>query len=167
MIANTLTLVLRQHWPLAIVFAIISYLAHNYFNRGLNKYPGPIICALTDWYRFFKAWQRTPERWHIDLHEKHGDIVRLGPNCLSFGNPKSIKVIYALGKGFTKVFAYDALIDCSQCSQQLVRLLSRTNGYFKGRKATTDIVQHSVRGISLATEAQREQRFYHVRSNAI
>lgn len=103
MIANTLTVVLRQYWPLAVVFGVASYLAHNYFNRGLNRYPGPIVCALTDWYRFFKAWQRAPERWHIDLHEKHGDIVRLGPNCLSFGNPKSIKVIYALGKGFTKV----------------------------------------------------------------
>ena len=64
-----------------------------------------LLCAITNWLRFFKAWQRTPEQWHIDLHDKHGDIVRLGPNCLSFGNPKAIKIIYALGKGFTKVFS--------------------------------------------------------------
>ena len=91
--------------PCIIIVGIIFHLAGNYFNRGLDKYPGPFLCAITNWLRFFKAWQRTPEQWHIDLHEKHGDIVRLGPNCLSFGNPKAIKIIYALGKGFTKVFS--------------------------------------------------------------
>jgi hypothetical protein len=103
MIADTLSAALKQYWLFVVVFGIIFYLTKNYFNRGLNKYPGPIFCALTDWFRLFKVWQRNPEQWHIDLHKQHGDVVRLGPNCLSFGNPKAIKVIYALGKGFTKV----------------------------------------------------------------
>ena len=89
--------------PVILIVGVASHLTRNYFNRGLHKYPGPFLCAITNWLRFFKAWQRAPEQWHIDLHNKHGDIVRLGPNCLSFGNPKAIKVIYALGKGFTKV----------------------------------------------------------------
>ncbi|KAH8696796.1 cytochrome P450 [Phaeosphaeriaceae sp. PMI808] len=41
MLTNTLTLILSQYWPLAVVLAIVSYLAQNYFNRGLSKHPGP------------------------------------------------------------------------------------------------------------------------------
>ena len=39
----------------------------------------------------------------LKLHREHGDIVRLGPNMLSFGDPKALKVIYGLNKGFIKV----------------------------------------------------------------
>jgi hypothetical protein len=113
MLTNIFTTMLSQFLPLAFVFSVFIYLAHNYYNRELNKHPGPLVCAFTDWYRFFKAWQRRPEQWHIDLHNKYGDIVRLGPNCLSFSNPKSVKAIYALGKGFTKVQTLSILSDLS------------------------------------------------------
>ncbi len=48
-------------------------------------------------------YKRRPEVEHIKLHEKHGDVVRLGPNSLSFSDPKALKTIYGLNKGFTKV----------------------------------------------------------------
>ncbi|MCJ1386172.1 hypothetical protein MMC17_009298 [Xylographa soralifera] len=38
----------------------------------------------------------------IDLHEKYGDIVRMGPNVLSFGKPEAIKDIYGVGKAWNK-----------------------------------------------------------------
>ena len=50
-------------------------------------------------------YRRRPEATHIKLHAQHGDIVRLGPNALSFADPKALKVIYGLNKGFTKVRA--------------------------------------------------------------
>ena len=37
------------------------------------------------------------------MHKEKGDIVRLGPNALSFADPKALKDIYGLKKGFTKV----------------------------------------------------------------
>jgi hypothetical protein len=49
------------------------------------------------------VYQRRPELEHIRLHEKHGEVVRLGPNCLSFSDPKALKTIYGLNKGFVKV----------------------------------------------------------------
>jgi len=39
---------------------------------------------------------------HIALHRKHGDVVRLGPNVLSFADPQAIKIIYGLNKGLVK-----------------------------------------------------------------
>ena len=94
---------LLQQWPAVLVVAFSVYLVSNRFNRGLNKYPGPFLASLTDWWRFWDVYKRRPEVTHINLHAKHGDVLRLGPNTLSFANPKALKTIYGLNKGFTKV----------------------------------------------------------------
>lgn len=105
MAGESFTNVLVRHWPTALLVIFVSYLLKNRFNRGLNKYPGPLFASLTDWWRFWDVYRRRPEVTHIKLHAKHGDVVRLGPNALSFANPKALKTIYGLNKGFIKVLA--------------------------------------------------------------
>jgi hypothetical protein len=95
--------ILGRHWPIAVSVLIIAYLANNYFKNGLNRYPGPMVAGLSDWWRFFVVLGRRPDITHLKLHRQHGDIVRLGPNVLSFSDPKAIKQIYGLNKGFVKV----------------------------------------------------------------
>lgn len=102
MIESALSLVLH-YWPSILLAFIGGYAISNRFNRGLNKYPGPLLASFTDLWRFFDVYQRRPEVTHQKLHAKHGDIVRLGPNTLSFADPKALKTIYGLNKGFTKV----------------------------------------------------------------
>lgn len=94
---------LSQHWPSAFLIVAVAYFAKNYFNHGLHKYPGPILASLTDWWRFFDVLGRRPDITQNKLHRKHGDIVRLGPNVLSFSSPAALKSIYGLNKGFIKV----------------------------------------------------------------
>ena len=94
---------LVSHWPTVLVVAVAGWAATNYFNHGLNRFPGPTAAALTDWWRFFDVYGRRPDITHNKLHQRYGDIVRLGPNSLSFANPKAIKTIYGLNKGFHKV----------------------------------------------------------------
>lgn len=103
MVFESIIPVLFQNWFLVISVVFGAYLVANYFNRGLNKYPGPVLAGLTDWWRFVDVYGRRPEITHIKLHREHGDIVRLGPNSLSFADPKAIKQIYGLNKGFVKV----------------------------------------------------------------
>lgn len=91
-----------RNWPAVLAVLFVSWLVKNRFNHGLNKYPGPFLASLTDWWRFWIVYKRRPEVEHIKLHEKHGDIVRLGPNDLSFSNPAALKTIYGLNKGFIK-----------------------------------------------------------------
>jgi hypothetical protein len=105
MAAESFTDIIFRHWFTALLIVFVSYLLKNRFNRGLNKYPGPFLASLTDWWRFWNVYRRRPEATHIKLHAQHGDIVRLGPNALSFADPKALKVIYGLNKGFTKVRA--------------------------------------------------------------
>jgi len=102
MATGSLVSVLLHHWPAVLTVTIVAYILNNYFHNGLQKYPGPFLASITDWWRFYDVLKRRPELTHIRLHEKHGDIVRLGPNVLSFADPKALKTIYGLNKGFTK-----------------------------------------------------------------
>lgn len=92
-----------EHWLAALLLALVVFLVKNRFNHGLQRYPGPFLASLTDWWRFFDVLGRSPEVTHIKLHKKHGDVVRLGPNVLSFANPAALRTIYGLNKGFVKV----------------------------------------------------------------
>lgn len=91
------------HYPSLIILLLCLHLASNYFRNNLNKYPGPLLASLTNWWRFFDVLGRRSDVTHEALHRKHGDIVRLGPTVLSFANPDAARVIYGLNKGFVKV----------------------------------------------------------------
>ena len=92
-----------RFYPYILGLLYVIYLISRYFKHGLNKYPGPKWAKFTDLWRYIDVRGRRPEVTHIALHKKHGDIVRLGPNVLSFANPKAIRAIYGLNKGFVKV----------------------------------------------------------------
>lgn len=100
---ESILLIIWQHWYLIIPPILLAYLASNYYGKGLNKYPGPIPARFTDAWRFLDVWNRRPDITQIALHRQHGDVVRLGPNTLSFSDPAAIKTIYGLNKGFVKV----------------------------------------------------------------
>lgn len=106
MLADELLPVLRTYWPILLGVGFVIYLVRNKFNNGLNKYPGPALAAYTNWWRFFENLTRKTEKRHIQLHRQYGDVVRLGPNVLSFADPRAIKIIYGLNKGFVKTDFY-------------------------------------------------------------
>jgi hypothetical protein len=103
-LTDSLLHVVAQHW-LAIGLALAAaWLLRNRHYNGLNKHPGPFLASLTDWWRFIDVYGRRADITHVALHKKHGDVVRLGPKTLSFADPKALKVIYGLNKGFYKVW---------------------------------------------------------------
>ncbi|THW98423.1 benzoate 4-monooxygenase cytochrome-like protein P450 [Aureobasidium pullulans] len=102
MIIGELLPLLVAYWPIVLATSAAAYLLNNKFYKGLNKYPGAPLAAYTNWWRFFEVWGQKSEVTHVALHKEHGDIVRLGPNVLSFADPKAIKTIYGLNKGMTK-----------------------------------------------------------------
>ncbi|KAI1455020.1 cytochrome P450 [Annulohypoxylon moriforme] len=93
---------IAHFWLPIIVSVIVTWLVRNRYHNGLNKYPGPLLASLTDLWRLWDVYGQRPEITHRKLHAKYGDIVRLGPNTLSFANPKALKSIYGLNKGFVK-----------------------------------------------------------------
>jgi hypothetical protein len=126
---NSFVSVFLGHWLGTLLIFILFYLASNYFKQNLNRYPGPFLASLTDWWRFFDVYGRRPEITHIKLHRKYGDIVRLGPKVLSFADPAAVKDIYGLNKGFVKVpLMMTVPSNTANSRLYIVRLLSSTDG---------------------------------------
>ncbi|KAK2787600.1 hypothetical protein FQN53_005050 [Emmonsiellopsis sp. PD_33] len=101
-IIGSLLQTLSRHWSLVFITLFSGWLLRNRYRNGLNKYPGPFLASLTDWWRFWDVYGRRAEITHQALHAKYGDVVRIGPNTLSFADPAALKTIYGLNKGFVK-----------------------------------------------------------------
>ncbi|KAH9832402.1 putative Cytochrome-P450 family protein [Teratosphaeria destructans] len=101
MISKLLPL-LCAYWPVFLLASVAIYALRNKYYNGLNKYPGHPLAVCTNWWRYFENYSRQTHQTQLKLHKKYGDIVRLGPNVLSFADPRAIKTIYGLNKGFTK-----------------------------------------------------------------
>ena len=94
-----------EAWIVGLVALAVTRLLFFRYKNGLSKYNGPFLASFTDAWRMFYAYSRRHEPPMIDVHEKHGDIVRMGPNLISFAKPEAIKDIYGAGKAWDKVRA--------------------------------------------------------------
>lgn len=97
-----LTIALRSWLGLALFVALgIRFLSFRYV-YGLRRFKGPFLASFTNVWKLLYCWRNTeiPLR---GLHDRYGDIVRLGPNALSFRNPQAIRDIFGAGKNWAKV----------------------------------------------------------------
>jgi hypothetical protein len=103
MLANEILPILVRYWPIVTISVVAVFLFNNKYWKGLNKYPGHWAAGYSNLWRFWDVSKRNHQWTQIALHKKHGDVVRLGPNVLSFADPMAIKAIYGLNKGVHKV----------------------------------------------------------------
>ena len=150
---------LRQHWPIALTLLTFAYFAKNRFTHGLEKYPGPFLASLTDWWRFFDVLGRRPDITHIRLHRELGDIVRLGPNVLSFADPNALKTIYGLNRGFLKV-ALKGLGEVGRVLMKTDWVLHRSNSHVQGRMASFAVLYYR-RVVPCRTAKKCKQCLFH------
>ncbi|CVL12932.1 related to pisatin demethylase cytochrome P450 [Fusarium proliferatum] len=74
----------------------ISILSYRAFFHRLNRFPGPFIARLSTVYATYLAVDE--EHMYLEvqkLHEKYGDIVRIGPSEISIATPSSFRPIHA------------------------------------------------------------------------
>lgn len=88
--------------------AILSYVAftlfNNRYNNGLLHFPGPAFASMTNIWRVHDAYVNGNKRpSYVALHNKYGDVVRLGPKSLSFASPAAIADIYPAERNMAKV----------------------------------------------------------------
>jgi hypothetical protein len=157
MISDTVvsvTIFALRFWVPIIASLVIGRLVRNYFHNGLHRYPGPLIASLTDWWRFWDVCGRRPEVTHQKLHAKYGDVVRLGPNTLSFADPEALGVIYGLSKGFSKV-SEDRKWSCLLTADRRADIHFKSDFYV--------VQQSTVQGHSLASLFSTTDNTFHSR----
>lgn len=165
MLESFIDLFLRN-WPVVVLLVLIAHLVRNHYKHGLQKYPGPFLASLTDWWRFFDVLGRRPDITHNQLHRKHGDIVRLGPNTLSFADPQALKTIYGLNKGFVKVSRARPRTDESKSDCSSVWVLPGATGRSQRRPPALPLLNHR-REVSRRTPQMRQWCFLHERPRSV
>lgn len=90
-------------WLCIFTLVLIVRLISLHYYHGLHKYNGPFLASLTDFWRLCHAYRNSNREPMRHVHEKYGDVVRMGPNVLSFRQPEAIRDIYGPRKHFQKV----------------------------------------------------------------
>ena len=67
---------------------------YNVFFHPLRHYPGPRLGAATQLLNVYYILRGVNCKYLCDLHQEYGDVVRTGPNELSFIKPSAMKTIY-------------------------------------------------------------------------
>lgn len=90
---------------LTVVLGILlPYLLHAWCYRpDLNLIPGPFLARFTSLWKFYVSWKETIAFTSVDLHEKLGPLVRIGPNHISASSAESLALIHRSRSGFIKV----------------------------------------------------------------
>ncbi|KAF5340888.1 hypothetical protein D9758_012174 [Tetrapyrgos nigripes] len=101
-IPSALSFSVQQHF--SSIFLSICFIFSTYFFtlvtcivvyrlspwHPLGNYPGPVLCKLSKLWMAFVSQQGRQHIYLWRLHQKYGDIVRVGPNELSIQNAGSI-----------------------------------------------------------------------------
>ena len=85
------------------IILLLSQYALTYLRSPLKKIPGPILAKFSNIWRFLNHYSQTHIETQKKLHEKYGDVVRLGPTTVSIADPSLIKTIYNTRGTFVKV----------------------------------------------------------------
>lgn len=90
---------------LAFFFSFSIYASLQSFTR-LKHVPGPLVYALTRYRLAYDAWKARSIHKIRALHQKHGAVVRVGPNQVSFNSLSALRTIYGAGSGFERTSFY-------------------------------------------------------------
>ena len=89
-------------------FVVISVGLWKYLRDPLRSIPGPFLAKFSDAWRLYDVWRGQSDQTLRDLHRKHGDVVRIGPKCLSLADPAILKTVYSTRKDYIKSTFYHA-----------------------------------------------------------
>ncbi|KAF2971326.1 hypothetical protein GQX73_g2289 [Xylaria multiplex] len=84
-----------------------SLVIFRLFFHPLSKFPGPLGCKISSaWFATYLA-KRDAFRQLLQLHQKHGNFLRIGSNDLSITHPKAVQAIHGPGSKCRKADWYD------------------------------------------------------------
>ncbi|KAH6685925.1 cytochrome P450 [Plectosphaerella plurivora] len=83
------------------------YVVYYRHIHPLSKYPGPFWASLTNLWKLKELWGLHLPDTLVRLHQKYGDVVRIGPNQISFQQGGAVPRIYKAGRVLAKTSFYD------------------------------------------------------------
>lgn len=90
----------------ALGLLVLTRLVWRVFFSPLRIFPGPLLAKLTDLWRATYVYRGRIDLKHLELHRQYGQVVRVGPNCLSIADPNLILKIYTTRNSWKKSNMY-------------------------------------------------------------
>ncbi|KAI0167742.1 putative benzoate 4-monooxygenase cytochrome P450 [Pestalotiopsis sp. NC0098] len=90
----------------------------------LRHVPGPFLASLSDIPRMLWVTTKKAHLIHQRLHDKYGEVVRVGPNTVIFRDPTAIPTVYPMRAGFPKGDFYAVLRPYQRGSSPLVAVFN-------------------------------------------
>ncbi|KKA18016.1 Uncharacterized protein T310_8041 [Rasamsonia emersonii CBS 393.64] len=103
----------------AVCVLVITKFIWEFLFSPLKAFPGPLLAKFTDLWRVVAVLRGQFDSTNVRLHLKYGSAVRVGPNCISLGDPRAIRTVYATKDPWIKSDMYkpnDALVNCRRIS---------------------------------------------------
>lgn len=72
------------------------------YRWGLRNVPGPFLASISDLDRIWSCASGLQMNYHLQLHEKYGPLVRIGPKHVSFSDGSLIPEVYGIRSKFWK-----------------------------------------------------------------
>ncbi|KIY01666.1 uncharacterized protein Z520_01803 [Fonsecaea multimorphosa CBS 102226] len=94
--------------PLFILCLALVYLA-RYLRDPIRSIPGPFWAKLSGAWIILLDLSGNRSTTIHDLHLRHGAVVRIAPNQLSFSSTRALKDIYGANSKYTKAEIYESL----------------------------------------------------------
>jgi cytochrome P450 len=93
-------------WPALLASSFTTILVIHVlrirYRHDLRKIPGPFLASFSNIDRIRSAIKGDQMTYHLDLHRKHGKLVRVGPNHVSISDGDTIPQIYGISTNFIK-----------------------------------------------------------------
>ncbi|EPS38643.1 hypothetical protein H072_7610 [Dactylellina haptotyla CBS 200.50] len=86
--------------PLVLFLGLLAILIRNHLR--LRRIPGPFLAGLTNLWRVYYVKRGDAQDTYVRLHQKYGNVVRVGPNCVSVSGLDAIQAIYNVQDKFPK-----------------------------------------------------------------
>ncbi|ROT39072.1 cytochrome P450 [Sodiomyces alkalinus F11] len=114
---------------------------YSYFTSPLRKYPGPFFARWTRLWYLYQSWTGDSHLELYRLHQKHGPIVRTGPNMIDVDLPELMCTIFHIRNGWPKTEFYHGSSALMDDGQIVYNLFSQTDPK-KHKKEKGPIAKH-------------------------
>lgn len=91
---------------LALLYYVLFRIANAWRLHPLRPIPGSFLASVTRLWMVYHVWKGDTDVIQRALHQKHGPLVRIGPEEIACADPEAIRKIYSTSKPLTKASFY-------------------------------------------------------------
>lgn len=73
------------------------------YRPHLRAIPGPAVASVSNLWKLAAVYREDMPGWNARAHARHGPVVRIGPDHVSFSSPAAFHAIHASRQAFAKV----------------------------------------------------------------